>query len=211
MNNLSLTGINGEFNRPVTLHPHTLLFTQVKRLHNIFDVCDRRILKQFLIELRHYTVLEFAFIGKQKWVELYFRAGSVCVSNLLNSQATWGHFLYFIWNRAFQVYRHVFAHQRLFDALFAFLLFRAAYFLDLDAVVEVFERNSLFEIFPLAQALLKKIKEHLVLWLVLAVFILVQNLFIKSVKIAVWVFDEILCLESCLVSWDEHICLVSHK
>jgi hypothetical protein len=32
---------------------------------------------------------------------LYFRAGSVCVSNLLNSQATWGHFLYFIWNRAF--------------------------------------------------------------------------------------------------------------
>jgi hypothetical protein len=88
MNNLSLTGINGEFNRPVTLNPNTLLFTQVKRLHNIFGVCDRRILKQFLIELRHYTVLELAFIGKQQWVELYFRASSVCVSNLLNSQAT---------------------------------------------------------------------------------------------------------------------------
>lgn len=64
--------------------------------------------------------------------------------------------------------------KRLFYGLFTILLFTCVpYFLILNAVVEVLKRNSLFEIFPLAQALLKEIKEHLVLRLVLAVFILV--------------------------------------
>lgn len=78
-------------------------------------------------------------------------------------------------------------------------------------MVEVLKCNPLFEIFPLALTLLQEIEEHLVLRLVQAVFILVQNLFIESVKIAVWVFYEVFGKEGCLVSLDEHICLVSHK